>query len=153
MTGHVQKYVVDYIMERLSSRKKRRVREHLRDCPQCRQFYKAINQLFAPPEGIERFPLEPDPFLVTRIREWETTPKKNRFSERPIPGGLRWSPWGILVSVALLVGIFIARFTNQMDWESHFIVSQVQETLNFGDDMLTESTMEPFVNSKIEIHP
>ncbi|NOX35940.1 MAG: hypothetical protein GXO78_00230 [Calditrichaeota bacterium] len=153
MPGHVRKHVVDYTMGRLPSHKKRRVIEHLRDCPECRQYFEAVARLFSPPEDTERYPLEPDPFLLTRIRERKIAAEKTPLTEPSSAAGLRWINWGILVGLALLVGVSITRFTDRTDWESYFIVTQMQEALNYGDDMLTQQVVEPFVDSKIEMQP
>ncbi|RMI08898.1 MAG: hypothetical protein D6681_07605 [Calditrichaeota bacterium] len=109
-TGHVRKYVVDWMDGRLSPEKRAAVEAHLEGCRECRNYFRRMSELLGPadPDALPR--LEADPYLPTRIRaEMEAAAPDVPGRRRSLPVTLRWAIASALLTLAIVTGVFLGR--------------------------------------------
>jgi len=98
----VRKKLIFYIEGELESQEREQVSQHLADCEQCYHLYEKLQSTMKIAE--KRKPIEPNPFLYTRIKErLDAMEKTKQRTEIPVYQKILRP---IILSLVLLLGLY-----------------------------------------------
>ena len=111
---HVTKKFLNWQEGSLKDSEKRRIEEHLKNCPSCKAYYETWSDVLENPDVIALPQLSVDPYLPTRIISGKIDESAGKGTQ-PAPFAIRWSFAAALAFIGLSTGAILGISTADHD--------------------------------------